>query len=94
MARSSGASAGNLAEPFVRMQNSDFWRIHAPEGVEVGPIKRVLLREDVWAEFDAASYELLAKSADARLKSLEELLVRWVPEERRETVRGLLLPST
>lgn len=81
--------SGGLAEPFVRLSSSEFWRVRAPAGIEVGPIKRVLTRADVWAEFDAGTYRLLA-AADAREAVISELVEHWVPEERRMRVRALL----
>lgn len=86
-----GKPAGNLAEPFVRLQTSSFWRIRAPEGIEVGPAKRTLMRDDVWAELGADALQRLG-SRDACEAALESLIARWVPEARQAAVRAELGP--
>lgn len=84
-----GKASGNLAEPFVRLQTSPYWKIRAPEGVEVAPVKRTLLREDVWAELDEATLAELATEQACR-DAVEALIDRWVPETRKESLRQIL----
>lgn len=84
--------SGGLAEPFVRLSSSGFWRVRAPAGIEVGPTKRVLTRADVWAEFDAGTHRLLS-AVDVRDTVITQLLDIWVPAERRSQVRDIVNTS-
>lgn len=84
-----GKSSGNLAEPFVRLQTSPYWKIRAPEGVEVASVKRTLLREDVWASLDESTLAELASEQACR-NAAEQLIERWVPEARKESLRRIL----
>jgi DNA phosphorothioation-associated putative methyltransferase len=76
-----GRAAGNLPDAFVRLQSSPFWNIKAPKDMLLKAIKSKLLRDDVWAEFDAETWQLLRLADIGQL--VERLETRWLGSSRQ-----------